>query len=171
MYVRNSVLIAADPFGLWFVLLTDRNAVGNQGHAAVITGNDSEGYRYDSYGPSKKQRKGKCGRHGVYYFSTLKEAFDFAKEMGYTDYVRFQTTPEQDRRAREEMDRWHRGRGETYQILKPYDIMGNNCQKFVDEAARAANVAGYVFVERLTAHPNMRLRELKYSTRAERGQL
>ena len=114
---------------------------------AAITGPVNGKWRYDSFGKPTKNH-----RHGQYEFPSEKEALDFAKQKGYTNFARWKTTPKQDKKAQKRADSWHSGNGESYETHRKYQIDGDNCQAMVDDMADGAKIFPYI--------PNFRLPDL-----------
>ena len=52
-FVYNNPNTYIDPLGLDVVYLLDPNAVAGAGHAALLVGNDTNGWQYFSFGPGK----------------------------------------------------------------------------------------------------------------------
>jgi RHS repeat-associated protein len=139
LYCRNDPINYFDPDGEDFYFLIDMNAMawlGNAGHTAVITGPVDGKWRYDSFG-----KGGEGHRHGVYKdFNSLDEALKFAEGRGYTDYLVWNTTPDQDRAAQELADLWHSGSGGSYMRILRYNLLFRSCQSLFDAMAKAAGV-------------------------------
>ena len=151
--VGNDSVNFVDPDGLKFIYIIDSKAVGGHGHAAVITGQPGREFRYDSYGANKGDH-----RHGQYTFSSEAEAMKWARDEGYTHFASWDTTAEQDTRARAAADGWHSGFGTSYQPKNKYLATGNNCQSMINDMAHKADIESWVAPSR---HPVMTYGKLR----------
>ena len=138
LYAGQFVPTAMDPHGTDVYLITNENAVVGNGHSAIIVGNPETGYSIYSYGSGNSSGSGSSSSPSSSAGTTsefktypdAESALTEAGSQGYTSYLQFKTTPEQDQKAVNKAEEWN----DT-----TYNLFWNNCG---DMAVGAANAAG-----------------------------
>jgi len=132
-FVNNTPVNAIDPIGRDVVYLLDPSAVGGAGHAAVLIGNDQDGWSYFSFGPGKCMLNPFGGNNadnldtkGLNNFSAARQDASLAR---YKRYARWNTDKAADRKALEAMKQY---------FDKSYNICTRNCDDVAADAIKAA---------------------------------
>ncbi|WP_319561733.1 RHS repeat-associated core domain-containing protein [Marispirochaeta sp.] len=110
VYVSNNPLKFVDPTGLDYIYLNDNNWAFHQGHAAVIVGNDQDGYTYYSKDGPKAEGSPDAKNPGNTRSKvmTREELADYMKKNispRYETAYRVETTAEQDAAMRDYGDK------------------------------------------------------------------
>ncbi|MEY2564968.1 MAG: hypothetical protein QOH88_3161 [Verrucomicrobiota bacterium] len=148
-YCHNDPVNRSDPTGLDFILLNDSGAAFQNGHNAVLVGNDKDGWTYYS----------KDGRSGS-TTAPFRSLADFQKSdqsQRYDRGLNIPTTADKDKAMKDYGDRNYN---------RPYDTEKNNCADLTNEVGRAGDVGidspkkGGVFYRNATS-PNKQYDQLK----------
>ncbi len=171
-YVSNNPINAIDPDGRDIIVLQAKNSVHGLGHAAVLIGNDIDGWKYVSKNGTTKDLYGRFGTKGPSinpnlglqpYDPKIGNGDDFTQselsiyeifdvindkrrsEDKYTAYFRIKTTPEQDEQAI---------LAAMGTAVTEYRLVGNSC---VDVCQNAIKSTGIEFKEPsfLEPRPNL----------------
>ena len=106
-YVGNSPVMAVDRLGLEQYIVFKPEALGGIGHPAFVAGNSDRGCSgYDlrsfSTGDSKDTNADNLQKE---HFGTRRQLVDFLKAEGYTHYIFVPSTPEEDKKALDAIDK------------------------------------------------------------------
>ena len=136
IYVNNAATTSLDRFGKDIYIINNQNAVGKLGHSAMISGNDSSGYTYQSYGTGNNSGgpSGSGQSLATQNFSTLSDAMASAASNGYTGYAGWNTDSSQDQAAQSAMSNFAKD---------SYNVANHNCQDAVNAGLDAAGADYY----------------------------
>jgi RHS repeat-associated protein len=133
-FVNNTPINAIDPFGRDVVYIVDPSAVRGNGHAAILIGNDQDGWHYFSFGLGQCQCNPFGGnRDNLDYlgFNSFDDARKDARLARYKNYARWKTDSAADKKAIDKMKEY---------FNKGYNLFGQNCDDAAAAGIRAAGV-------------------------------
>jgi RHS repeat-associated protein len=132
IYANNNSISSIDSNGLDIYQITNPTQVGGAGHSAMISGNSSTGYTYQSFGNFSASIPGSGNGYTSNYFPTLSQAMSFANNLGYSNYNQWNTSASADAAAQNAFN--------NYQASNSYNPTLNNCQDAVNAGLTAAGL-------------------------------
>ncbi len=130
-YVANDPVNWVDPLGLYIWHLIDNQGASGYGHAGAIVG-QGDYFTYHSFQPMHPGRSEDQGLYIEKRFGSLQAALEYAKNLGYDYYARYDTVDVQ-------ADELARSKARTYSGRR-YVVIARNCEDMVNDMMNAADL-------------------------------